>query len=42
VNIEVALVRGALDGGVEIEFVGRPLAGELAQALQRHLDVAGA
>src|SRR6185503_20572111 len=42
VDIEVALVGGALDGAVEIELVGRALARELAQAPQRHLDVARA
>jgi len=42
VNVEIALVRGALDGAVEIELVGRAGAGKLAQAPERHLDVAGA
>ena len=41
-DVEIALVRGALDGAVEIEFVGRAGARELAQAPQRDLDVAGA
>ena len=41
-DVEIALVRGALDGAVEIEFVGRAGAGEFAQAAQRDLDVAGA
>ena len=35
-------MRGALDGAVEIEFVGRAGAGEFSQAAQRDLDVAGA
>jgi hypothetical protein len=35
-------VRGAFDGGIEIEFVGAPLARKFAQAPQRHLDVARA
>ena len=42
VDVEIALVRGALDGVVEIELVGRAGAGELAQAAQRDLDVARA
>src|SRR5690606_27575025 len=37
-----ALMGGALDRAVEVELVGRPGAGELAQLAQRHLDVAGA
>ena len=41
-DVEIALVRGALDGAVEIEFVGRTGARELAQPPQRDLDVAGA
>ena len=36
------MVGGLLDGGVEIEFVGRAGAGELAQPAQRDLDVADA
>src|SRR5581483_11108430 len=42
VDVEIALVRGALDGVVEVELVGGALAGELAQAPERDLDVAGA
>src|SRR5947207_14699079 len=42
VDVEIALVRGALDGVVEIELVGRAGAGELAQPAQRDLDVARA
>src|SRR3979409_2789748 len=41
-DVEIALVRGALDGAVEVELLGRAGAGELAQAPQRDLDVAGA
>src|SRR5258705_8955080 len=41
-DVEVALVRGALDGAVEVELLGRAGARELAQPPQRHLDVAGA
>ena len=40
-DVEIALVRGALDGAVEIELVARR-AGEFAQAPQRDFDVAGA
>ena len=36
------IVRGRAHGAVEIELFGRPLAGELPQAAQRQLDVAGA
>src|SRR5947209_3728791 len=42
VDVEIALVRGALDGVVEIELVGRAGARELAQPAQRDLDVARA
>ena len=42
VDVEIALVRGALDGVVEIELVGRAGAREFAQAAQRDLDVARA
>ena len=42
VDVEIALVRGALDGAVEIELVGGARARELAQAPQRHFDVASA
>ena len=35
-------MRGALDGAVEVELVGRAGAGEFAQPAQRDLDVAGA
>src|SRR3954470_11716523 len=38
-DVEIALVRGALDGAVEIELVGGSGAGELAQSSQRDLDV---
>src|SRR6202030_1051403 len=38
----IALVRGALDGAVEIELLRRAGAGEFAQPPQRDLDVAGA
>src|SRR5580704_17809910 len=41
-DIEIALVRGALDGAVKIELFGRAGAGEFAQPPQRDLDVAGA
>src|SRR5580704_5671698 len=41
-NVEIALMRGALDGAVEIELLRRAGAGEFAQAPQRDLDVAGA
>src|SRR5579862_6075179 len=41
-DVEIALVRGALDGAVEIELLRRAGAGESAQAAQRDLDVAGA
>ncbi len=36
------VARGAVDGGVEVEFLGRALARELAQLAQRHGDVARA
>src|SRR5262249_1995804 len=36
------IMRGRFDGAVEIEFLGGSLAGKLAQAAQRQLDVAGA
>ena len=42
VDVEPALARRAVDGGVEVQFVGGAFAGEAAQAAQRHLDVAGA
>src|SRR5262245_34816072 len=41
-DVEVALVRRALDGVVEVQLLGRPLARELAQTPERDLDVAGA
>src|SRR6185437_13155326 len=41
-HIEIAVVGGLPDRGVEIEFVGRAGAGELAQPPQRDLDVADA
>src|SRR5262245_44716837 len=41
-DVEVSLVRGALDGAIEVELLGRAGAGELAQAAQRELDVARA
>src|ERR1700722_8521030 len=42
VHVEIAVIGGFLDRGVEIEFVGRAGAGELAQTAQRDLDVADA
>src|SRR5262249_34671670 len=42
VDVEIALVRRAFDGAVEIELLRRPGARELAQAAQGDLDVAGA
>ena len=39
-NVEIAVVGGFLDRGVEIELVGRAGAGEFAQSAQRDLDVA--
>ena len=42
VDVEIAVVGGLPDRGVEIEFVGRAGAGEFAQAPQRDLDVADA
>lgn len=36
------VVGGGADGAGQVEFAGRAAAGELAQAAQRHLDVAGA
>ena len=30
-DVEIALMRGALDGAVEVEFLGRALARELPQ-----------
>src|SRR4051812_43656879 len=41
-DIEPALARGAGDGLVEVQFLGRAFPGEAAQAAQRDLDVAGA
>src|SRR5262249_42488303 len=41
-DMEIALVRRAFDGAVEIELLGGAGAGELAQPAQRDLDVAGA
>ncbi|OIQ70482.1 hypothetical protein GALL_479070 [mine drainage metagenome] len=41
-HVEIAVVGGLLDRGVEIKFVGRAGAGEFAQAPQRDLDVADA
>src|SRR6185437_13858082 len=41
-DIEIALVSGAFDGAVEIEFFRRPGAREFAQTAQRQLDVARA
>ncbi len=42
-HVEQAGVPGRLaDGGVDVELLRGPLAGELAQPAQRHLDVAGA
>src|SRR5450432_3185477 len=41
-HVEIAVVGGLLDGGVEIEFVRRAGTGEFAQAPQRNLDVADA
>src|SRR5215213_7404187 len=42
VDVEIAVVGGFPDGGVEIELVRRAGAGELSQAAQRDLDVADA
>src|SRR6202023_4050345 len=42
VHVEIAVVGGLLDRGIEVEFVRRAGAGELAQASQRDLDVADA
>ena len=41
-NIQPALTRGAVDGGVHVELVGGAFAREAAQAAQRDLDVARA
>jgi len=41
-DVEIAVVGGLLDRGVEVEFVRRAGAGEFAQAPQRDLDVADA
>ena len=41
-DVEIAFVRGALDGAVEVELVRRAGAREFAQPAQRDLDVAGA
>src|SRR5262249_61642160 len=41
-DVEIAFVRAALDGAVEVELLRRTGAGELAQPAQRNLDVAGA
>src|ERR1700691_3144828 len=41
-HVEIAVIGGFLDRGVEVEFVGRAGAGELAQTPQRDLDVADA
>src|SRR5690606_34169255 len=41
-NVEPAAPGGAVDRAVEIEFLGRTLAREAAQAAQRDLDVARA
>src|SRR4029077_20129496 len=42
VHVEIAVVGGLPDGGVEVEFVRRAGARKLAQAPQRDLDVADA
>src|SRR4051794_24164366 len=39
-HVEITVVGGFLDGGVEIEFIGRASAGKFAQPPQRDLDVA--
>ena len=41
-HVEIAVFGGRFDRAVEIELVMGALAGPAAQALQRHLDVAGA
>src|SRR5262249_57166979 len=41
-EIQIAAVRGLLDGALEIEFFRRPGAREFPQPAQRDLDVAGA
>src|SRR6202043_2359064 len=41
-HVEITVVGGLLDRGIEVEFVRRAGAGELAQASQRDLDVADA
>src|SRR5205085_5677726 len=41
-DVEPALAGGAVDGFVQVQLLGRALAGEAAQAPQRDLDVAGA
>src|SRR5580700_7321430 len=41
-HVEIAVVGGLPDRGVEIEFVGRAGACEFAQTPQRNLDVADA
>src|SRR5262249_11601303 len=41
-DVEIALVRGALDGAVEIELLGGAGARELAQPPQGDLDIASA
>jgi hypothetical protein len=42
VDVEIAVVGGFADRGIQIEFVGGTGTGELAQPPQRHLDVADA
>src|SRR5262249_33548032 len=41
-HVEITVIGGLPDRGVEIEFLGRASAGELAQPAQRDLDVADA
>src|SRR5690606_34353773 len=42
VDVQPALTRRAVDGAVDVQFLGRALAGEATQAAQGHLDVARA
>src|SRR5690606_938333 len=41
-DVEITLMRGCLDGAVEVQLGRRAFAGEAAQAAERHLDVARA
>src|SRR5690606_27283304 len=41
-DVQPALTRRAVDGAVDVQFLGRALAGEAAQAAQGDLDVARA